>query len=347
MGKKKLKGRIEGGAGLVTLFISELMLFHGVEPFASWFYCFAWWAYILIADSIIYEIKGDSLVISRTREFLWLIPWSVVLWLLFELVNIIMKNWYYANVIDYLPARWIGYALAYSTVLPGIFETAELLAVLGLFSQRGKRRKIVLMKKWLVISCMGGVLFLITSLIFPRYCFPFIWLSFVFLLEPVNYWLGGKSLLQELEKGDWQKIYILLTAGMICGLLWEFWNYWARTKWIYTVPFFQDVKLFEMPALGYLGFPPFAVECYVFYNLICLMQGREGWERGEAVLMKKKTWRYPAQIALLTLMFFFSLVSFKMIDTYTVKSFSRMGNSRNIFTLKNDAPHQECTKAPC
>jgi len=325
---------IQGGAGLVTLFIAALMLFQGVEPFASWFYCFAWWAYILIADSIIYELKGDSLIISRTREFLWLIPWSVVLWLIFELLNIIMKNWYYANVIDYLPARWVGYAIAYSTVLPGIFETAELLAVLGLFSRRGKGRQICPEKKWLLVSCIGGVLFFITPLLFPRYCFPLIWLSFVFLFEPVNYWLGGKSLLKELEKGDWQKIYTLITAGMICGLLWEFWNYWAKTKWIYTVPFLQDFKLFEMPALGYLGFPPFAVGCYVFYNFICLVQGQGGWERGEAMLMKRRTMGYPAQIALLTLIFFFSLVSFKMIDAYTVKSFSRMESNWNIFTLK-------------
>jgi len=47
--------------------------------------------------------------------------------------------------------------------------------------------------------------------------------------------------------------------------LWEFWNYWALTKWTYTVPFFGNVKIFEMPVLGFLGFPPFAVECWVMY----------------------------------------------------------------------------------
>jgi hypothetical protein len=29
---------------------------------------------------------------------------------------------------------------------------------------------------------------------------------------------------------------------------------------------FQNVKIFEMPAPGYLGFPPFAVECFVMYG---------------------------------------------------------------------------------
>jgi len=28
---------------------------------------------------------------------------------------------------------------------------------------------------------------------------------------------------------------------------------------------FQQWKIFEMPAPGYLGFPPFALECFVMY----------------------------------------------------------------------------------
>ena len=54
----------------------------------------------------------------------------------------------------------------------------------------------------------------------------------------------------------------LLLSGLLCGVLWEFWNYWSRAKWIYTVPIMQQWKIFEMPVPGYLGFPPFAVECF-------------------------------------------------------------------------------------
>ena len=31
------------------------------------------------------------------------------------------------------------------------------------------------------------------------------------------------------------------------------------------MPYFGGVKLFEMPVLGFLGFPPFAVECWAMY----------------------------------------------------------------------------------
>ena len=36
-------------------------------------------------------------------------------------------------------------------------------------------------------------------------------------------------------------------------------------KWHYIFPMFQQWKIFEMPAPGYLGFLPFALECFVMY----------------------------------------------------------------------------------
>ena len=57
----------------------------------------------------------------------------------------------------------------------------------------------------------------------------------------------------------------LMLSGLICGVIWEFWNYWSGTKWIYNVPILPDLKIFEMPVLGFGGFPPFAVECFVMY----------------------------------------------------------------------------------
>ncbi len=58
------------------------------------------------------------------------------------------------------------------------------------------------------------------------------------------------------------------SPAFICGGLWEFWNFWARAKWIYTVPILGDIKIFEMPVLGYFGFPPFALECFAMYVFV-------------------------------------------------------------------------------
>jgi hypothetical protein len=60
----------------------------------------------------------------------------------------------------------------------------------------------------------------------------------------------------------------LLLSGVACGFLWEFWNFWAGARWYYTIPILGHVKVFEMPVLGYLGFPPFAVECFTLLAFV-------------------------------------------------------------------------------
>jgi hypothetical protein len=49
-------------------------------------------------------------------------------------------------------------------------------------------------------------------------------------------------------------------------------------SWTYTVPYLGNVKIFEMPVLGYLGFPFFAIESWAMY--VCLRSwvlGLRGW----------------------------------------------------------------------
>ena len=53
-------------------------------------------------------------------------------------------------------------------------------------------------------------------------------------------------------------------------MLWEFWNYGSGAKWIYNIPFFNQWKVFEMPLPGFLGFMPFALECYLLWELFRL-----------------------------------------------------------------------------
>ena len=72
----------------------------------------------------------------------------------------------------------------------------------------------------------------------------------------------------------YDRLINLCVAGFVCGLLWEFWNYWARAKWVYTVPILPDLKLFEMPLPGYLGFPAFALECFAMYVTVRLVLWR-------------------------------------------------------------------------
>lgn len=97
-----------------------------------------------------------------------------------------------------------------------------------------------------------------------------LWVGLIFLLDPINDELGGPSLLADWKAGRWGRTMALMAGGAICGLLWEFWNYWAIAKWTYDLPFlglFEPIRYFEMPLLGFFGFLPFAIECWIMTNL--------------------------------------------------------------------------------
>ena len=97
------------------------------------------------------------------------------------------------------------------------------------------------------------------------------------MLDPINDRLGGGSILRDLRNGQYDRVINLLASGLLCGVLWEFWNYWSLAKWIYTVPILPNLKVFEMPLPGYLGFPAFALECftmYVFVRRLAIRSGR-------------------------------------------------------------------------
>ena len=311
---------LHGIAGILFLLFSEILHLRKVEPFYSWFYCFAWWSYILTIDAFVYRTKANSLIMSRTREFFLMIPWSIFIWLIFEAANLSLKNWYYIDLPASAPERWLGYAVAYGTVLPGLFETTELLESLGLFKGARIKKGWISSERHAFLIFLGAV-FLISSVLFPNYCFPLIWLGFIFLLEPINNRFEGRSLLRDLENGNPRKIYLLLMAGMICGVLWEFWNFWARSKWIYVVPFIKEMKGFEMPLPGFLGFPPFAVEAYVMYNFFSLIRYGRGWEQSTYRLNRRKRTR-PLTSALTAMMIVgFAILIFRAIDAHTVDSY--------------------------
>ena len=99
-----------------------------------------------------------------------------------------------------------------------------------------------------------------------RYLAAPIWLGFILLLDPINARLGGDTL-----AADRNRMMNLLLSGLLCGVLWEFWNYWSGAKWHYTVPIMEHLKVFEMPLPGYLGFPPFALECFTMFTFARLM----------------------------------------------------------------------------
>lgn len=256
---------VHGWLGLVALAAAEWLMFRRVEPVATYFTPIAWSAYILIADATVLALTSrsrlnDAPIVLARMAFL-----SIPLWLIFEAYNLRLQNWTYVG----MPPSWrafLGYAWSFATITPAIFETADLVQAL-LPPMPAKPWKIPFGFENALIVIGTGCLAI--PIVIPRqlaaYLFVLVWIGFILLLDPVNRRLGLPSFLGDLSEGFPRRLCGFLLAGWICGWLWEFWNYWAAAKWLYIFPMFQDIKIFEMPAPGFLGFLPFALECFVMY----------------------------------------------------------------------------------
>ena len=238
-----------------------------VEPLPSWYYTLAWWSYVVFADDVNRRLGGVSLIRDRPRHLLYLACASVLWWTLFELVNLRLGNWYYVMSPASRAVRWVSGAVCFATVLPAIVETVALVENLGWWRSVRVAPLLWTPRKRVAVLAFG-VASAVLPLAWPDVFYPLVWGALVFLVEPWNRDHAKRSFLRDLEAGEAGPLVRTLLAGLVCGGLWELWNYWARTKWIYTVPGFEDVKLFEMPVLGFLGFPPFAVECLVVLRFL-------------------------------------------------------------------------------
>jgi hypothetical protein len=239
---------------------------------------------------------------------------SVFIWLVFEAYNLIIHNWAYHDVISNLGMRWCGYGLAFATVLPGIFITSDLLEACLFGSQNGpsaSEAESITEKPATGASRLFlflGVFLSAAPLVWPRYFFATVWLGPIFLLDPLLEKVQVRSLSLSISSGNRRRLWSLLLGGLACGLMWEFWNFWAPSKWIYTVPYFSRWKVFEMPLLGFIGFPPFALECWIMYHLLS-----EGMRRARPAPLRAALWLLLAACCLLI---------FHGIDRRTVLQFT-------------------------
>jgi len=308
-------------SGFFSFIILSFLSSQQIEPIYTLYYIFAWWCYIFFIDGIIYILKGDSLIISRTKNFLLMLPVSSAIWFIFEIINIRLKNWQYINLPFDENLRYFGYIISYATVLPAIFETTEFIETLGIF-QKIKIKSINIKEEHNKKLLYSGLIMFSLTLLLPKYFFPLIWLCFIFIIEPINYRLSLPSIIREIRAARWIKIFNLFFAGLICGILWEMWNFNAGAKWIYNIPFVGKWKIFEMPLLGYLGFPVFALECYSIYNLFSFLNKGINWEeeRQEPIEKLKKLPNYYLYILFILFIPLYFL-SIKLIDTHSVKLF--------------------------
>lgn len=271
--KRKIKGY--GWIGFWLIFIAELALFLHAKGYefahelSIWTTPLCWCGYLMFIDSVICKIKGNSLIYNRRKEFFAQIPLSILFWVVFEVYNFHLNNWEYIGLPKDNVILCIGMGTAYGAIMPGLFLTSEFLEALHVFD-KFKINKLKVNNRLIYGSIVLGFFFVMFPLLLKeeiaKYLFGLVWTGFVLIFDPIVYSSKGNSLIKDLEDGELGRILSLFTSGLICGFLWEFWNYWSAAKWIYTAPFTQDIKIFEMPVIGFLGFAPFAWEYFAFYS---------------------------------------------------------------------------------
>ena len=267
---------LHGWIGLVFVLVFWWVnwTFDGLRT--HWAFTPLWVGYCFLVDGLVYWRKGTSLFTRGWRAYLGLFGVSIISWWLFELLNLRLQNWSYLG--RELFSDWQFNILAtfsFSSVIPAVFGTAELV---GSFSwirnlQTGWRLKST--KTNVFLFFFLGWVMLVLMLAWPRYFFPFMWLSIYFILEPINVWLGNRTLAASVDRGDWRPVFALWLGALVCGFFWELWNFYSYPKWVYHIPFVDFGHLFEMPALGYGGYLPFGMELFALYHLVLGFFGRK------------------------------------------------------------------------
>lgn len=280
-----------GWLGLGIIILSEILLYLGNHPIAFAFTSVMWTGYILFLDGWIWQRGGISYFKDKKREWPMLALLSILIWLMFEAYNFKLQNWGYTGLPKDQLTKDFLYFWSFATIIPALFRTTNLFGTFGFFT-RSHKFSIKFTPFILAVSFVIGIAFCFLPVMFsdsfaPN-LIPFVWVGFIFLMEPINYRLGIPSIYRDIENKDVSFLWQVLAAGLLCGFIWESWNEQAKhlngAVWLYYVtPFWRalcfNLKYGEMPLIGFLGYPPFIWECYALFEFLkWALQGQIFWK---------------------------------------------------------------------
>ena len=261
------------GLALVAIFWFAAWTHLGVLGEHSFFPL--WLGYIFTVDGLVARRTGASLLMRAPRDFVLLFFLSAPIWWVFEGLNDFVLNWHYLIPADYSVAQMIVEStIAFSTVIPAVFETTELILSFDFIEHWRGASHFDLSPRLLWSMMFMGAFGFAALVLAPRYAFPLTWVWLALIIDPLNHLRGRASLIAQLARGDYRTLIGLASGVLICGFFWEMWNYCSFPKWYYTVPFFGWLHVFEMPLLGYLGYIPFAWELYALSQWVWGMRQR-------------------------------------------------------------------------
>jgi hypothetical protein len=258
-----------GWLGAVCALLSWLLAwtrfdwFEAIQPHS---FTPLWLSYIVVVNALNYRRSGSCMMTARPGYFLLLFPVSALFWWFFEYLNRFVQNWYYEGV-RFSAREYFWYAtLSFSTVLPAVLGTRDLILRTG-WVQFGFKRFVTL--NWRYPHLAAWITLLLSSAglsaigIWPDFLFPLLWISPLLIIVSLQALMQERHILTDIARGDWRPVMAGATAALICGWFWEMWNTHSLARWVYSIPFVHRFQLFEMPILGYAGYLPFGLECTV------------------------------------------------------------------------------------
>ncbi len=264
-----------GWVGLIFALVSWILAwnrFPWFTPMQSYTFTPLWLAYILVINGVIFWRGGTAPLIENPKFFLLLFPISSVFWWVFEYLNRFVQNWHYLGLEEINASEYIIHAsIAFSTVLPAVFSTQQLLLSFP-HLQRYLDRSPHINFSWeselaLLALVVVSLSFFFIGL-YPHTLYPLLWVGPLLGWVALNRLLGQPIDFGGITLGRGSYLFTWAFAALICGFFWEMWNYLSLAKWVYATPYFQAYSIFEMPLAGYLGYLPFGLECAVIISCL-------------------------------------------------------------------------------
>jgi hypothetical protein len=248
----------------------------GVEPVRGYWFDFVWSGYILAADAVVWARAGRSLLHGGGWRLAAMFALSAPLWWAFEVANWRLENWRYVGTEVYGgQAHLLLKTVSFVFVLPALAESRDLLRAFVRFPDPPALPLPSWTSPVLVAVGLACVPLLYLS---PDQAYPLVWVAPLLVLDGVADLRGRPNVFALLREGRAAPVLLIAVAGLGTGVLWELWNWGAVPHWEYRIPYVGVLPVFEMPILGYLGYPPFALLADAFWRTVTGGRGGLGDE---------------------------------------------------------------------
>lgn len=236
-----------------------------------------WLGYILAVNGLSEVRHKTSLLKIMGRSFLLLFLISIPLWWFFEGMNAIVQNWHYRLARPVSSLQYVLEAsLDFSTVVPAVLSTSFLLlAASRAFGPTSPRWQPRVSERGLAAAVLIGIGCFALLPLFPNQTFPLVWIAPILILEPIAAAIRFPSLLTDIRANGWRRLVAVMAATLVTGFWWEMWNVYSLPKWTYNIPYVGFWHVFEMPLLGYLGYPVFGIAVFSYAAIVLMLLAKQ------------------------------------------------------------------------